>query len=201
MLFIQANRQAKKSNPKRASKSAKKNIHFAILPLSLLLAISPLTAAVLAQTTTLAPSHTLGPELRPALKSAASSKAIRTDTATAVKMARMRWLDKMVTADPGLVAAICSHAASARVLAAHPHLDKIAEADHYTCRRITKWGSAAVVLTKNPQALRVVTLDPEGIYRAIKHDRTIARRLTKNANFNQMVVENPDLGKLLSRYM
>ena len=123
------------------------------------------------------------------------------DSATAVKMARMRWLDKMVTADPGLVAAICSHAASARVLAAHPHLDKIAEADHYTCRRITKWGSAAVVLTKNPQALRVVTLDPEGIYRAIKHDRTIARRLTKNANFNQMVVENPDLGKLLSHYM
>jgi hypothetical protein len=47
----------------------------------------------------------------------------------------------------------------------------------------------------------VVTLDPEGIYRAIKHDRSIAKRLTKNPNFNQMVVENPDLGKLLSNYM
>ncbi|MBP9089748.1 hypothetical protein KBI23_01880 [bacterium] len=199
MPFIQANQATQKSVKKLAKKQTNKNIFPAILPTCLLVAISQLSG-VQAQTTTLSSGQSLGPELRPALK-AASAKAIRTDTATAVKMARMRWLDKMVTADPGLVAAICSHAASARVLAAHPHLDKIAEADHYTCRRITKWGSAAVVLTKNPQALRVVTLDPEGIYRAIKHDRTIARRLTKNANFNQMVVENPDLGKLLSSYM
>ncbi|MFA7338383.1 MAG: hypothetical protein WC028_16475 [Candidatus Obscuribacterales bacterium] len=200
MPFIQANKQTKILVKKAANKQVNKNIFSAILPVCLILAISPLTG-LQAQTTTLASGSSLGPELRPALKTPASAKAIRTDTATAVKMARMRWLDKMVTADPGLVAAICSHAASARVLAAHPHLDKIAEADHYTCRRITKWGSAAAVLTKNPQALRVVTLDPEGIYRAIKHDRTIARRLTKNANFNQMVVENPDLGKLLSHYM
>ncbi|CAN5340811.1 hypothetical protein BH11CYA1_BH11CYA1_26770 [soil metagenome] len=169
------------------------------LPLFLLAAVS---LAFLASSLPLgALAQTTNPELRPPLKTAVSAKSIRSDTATAVKMARMRWLDKMVTADPGLVAAICSHAASARVLAAHPHLDKIAEADHYTCRRITKWGSAAIVLTKNPQALRVVTLDPEGIYRAIKHDRSIAKRLTKNANFNQMVVENPDLGKLLANYM
>jgi hypothetical protein len=187
MPFIQANFPA--------STLAKKLPVFLALTLSVL--VTNTSFAAFAQTT--APSASL--DLRPPLKSAASVKAIRTDTATAVKMARMRWLDKMVSADPGLVAAICSHASSARVLAAHPHLDKIAEADHYTCRRITKWGSAAVVLTKNPQALRVVTLDPEGIYRAIKHDRTIARRLTKNANFNQMVVENPDLGKLLANYM
>jgi hypothetical protein len=165
---------------------------------------SIVTSAAFAQTTTTATSSSspgTNLELRPALNNTARTKAIRSDTATAVKIARMRWVDKMVAADPGLVAAICSHASSARVLAAHPHLDKIAEADHYTCRRITKWGSAAAILAKNPQALRVVTLDPEGIYRAIKHDRSIAKRLTKNPNFNQMVVENPDLGKLLSNYM
>lgn len=140
--------------------------------------------------------------LRPPLSiGAVSAKTIRSDESTAKKMARYRWLDKMVAADPTLVAAICSHASSARILAAHPHLDKIAEADHYTCRRITKWGSAALILTKNPKALSVVTLDPEGLYRAIKHDRSIARKLTKNAYFDQMIVENPDLGQMLSQYM
>lgn len=194
MPFIQANELTKMLKNRKILSA---NLAYALSVAGLV------ASAAFAQTTTITTSSTAGatPELRPALNNTARTKAIRSDTATAVKMARMRWLDKMVTADPGLVAAICSHAASARVLAAHPHLDKIAEADHYTCRRITKWGSAAAVLTKNPQALRVVTLDPEGIYRAIKHDRSIAKRLTKNPNFNQMVVENPDLGKLLSNYM
>lgn len=142
-------------------------------------------------------------ELRPAMpyKNAVSARAIRVDEAMAKKTARNRWLDKMVAADPSLVAAICTHASSARILAAHTHIDKIADADHYTCRRITKWGSAAAILAKNPKALRVVTLDPEGIYRAIKRDRSIAHKLSKNPYFDQMVVENPDLGKMLSSYM
>jgi len=139
--------------------------------------------------------------LRPALPAEVSAKAIRSDESTAKKMARCRWLDKMVAADPTLVAAICTHASSARILAAHPHLDKIAEADHYTCRRITKWGSAALILAKNPKALAVVTFDPEGLYRAIKHDRSVAKKLTRNPYFDQMIVENPDLGQMLSRYM
>ncbi len=194
MPFIQAHRLTKMLKNRK--------ILSAILAYALSVA-SLMASPAFAQTTSITTSSTAGPtpELRPALNNTARTKAIRSDTATAVKIARMRWVDKMITADPGLVAAICSHAASARVLAAHPHLDKIAEADHYTCRRITKWGSAAAILAKNPQALRVVTLDPEGIYRAIKHDRSIAKRLTKNPNFNQMVVENPDLGKLLSNYM
>ncbi len=152
-------------------------------------------AAASAQTTT-----TEAP-LRPPLEYNVSAKTIRSDVSTAKKMAKYRWLDKMVAADPTLVAAICTHAASARLLAAHPHLDKIAEADHYTCRRITKWGSAAKVLAKNPKALSVVTFDPEGLYRAIKRDRSIAKKLTKNPYFDQMIVENPDLGKMLSQYM
>jgi hypothetical protein len=195
MPFIQANRLTKMLSNRKILSA---NLAYALSVASLM------ASPAFAQTTSItATSATSGatPELRPALNNTARTKAIRSDTATAVKIARMRWVDKMITADPGLVAAICSHAASARVLAAHPHLDKIAETDHYTCRRITKWGSAAAILAKNPQALRVVTLDPEGIYRAIKHDRSIAKRLTKNPNFNQMVVENPDLGKLLSNYM
>ena len=139
--------------------------------------------------------------LRPPHEYLVSAKTIRSDVSTAKKMAKYAWLDKMVMADPTLVAAICSHAASARLLAAHHHIDKIAEADHYTCRRITKWGSAARILAKNPKALNVVTLDPDGLYRAIKHDRSIAKKLTKNPYFDQMIVENPDLGKVLSQYM
>jgi hypothetical protein len=130
-----------------------------------------------------------------------SSRVIRTDEAMAKKMARNRWLDKMVAADPSLVAALCTHASSARILAAHPHIDKIAESDHYTCRRITKWGSASNILAKNPKALRVVTLDPEGLYRAIRHDRSMAHKISKNQFFDQMIVENPDLGKMLASYM
>jgi hypothetical protein len=148
------------------------------------------------------------PALRPALNSGpnsgsklVSATSIRHDQPTAVKMAGYRWLDKMVAADPSLVSAICIYQKAAKVLASHPHLDKIAEADHYTCRRITKWKSAARILVANPKALRVVTLDPEGIYRAIKADRTIARRLSKNFFFDQMIVENPDLGKFLANYM
>lgn len=144
--------------------------------------------------------------LRPALSQSAkagmvSASRLRKDRPTAVKMAAYRWFDKMAAADPGLVEAVCLHESAAKVLAAHPHLDKIAEADHYTCRRITKWKSAARIMVANPRALRAVTLDPEGIYRAIKADRSIARRLTKNFYFDQMIVENPDLGKFLAGYM
>lgn len=143
------------------------------------------------------------PPLKPAIPAdnTVSAGKIRHDKATAVRMANYRWLDKMAAADPGLVAAICTYEKAAKLLANHPHLDKIAEADHYTCRRITKWKSAARILTANPKALEVVTLDPEGIYRAIKADRTIARRLSKNFFFDQMIVQNPDLGKFIANNM
>lgn len=150
-----------------------------------------------------APCHADEPALKPAINSnnTVSASKIRHDKGTAVRMAGYRWLDKMAAADPSLVAAICTYEKAAKILAAHPHLDKIAEADHYTCRRLTKWKSAARILTANPKALEVVTLDPEGIYRAIKADRSIARRLSKNFFFDQMIVQNPDLGKFIAGYM
>jgi hypothetical protein len=171
-------------------------------------ASGPSTTPASAPALTPASVPALTPALRPALSAGSShntgmvsASSIRKDRGTAVRMAGYRWLDKMAMADPGLVAAICTYSSAAKVLAGHPHLDKIAEADHYTCRRITKFKSAARTLVANPKALRVVSLDPEGIYRAIKNDRSIARRLTKNNYFDQMIVENPDLGKFLANYM
>lgn len=149
------------------------------------------------------------PLLKPAIKStggggqpiALSASHVRKDVGAAKKMAALRWFDKMALADPQLVESITAYSSSASILARHPHLDKIAEADPYLCRRLTRWSGAARVLAKNPKAYKVVARDPEGIYRAIKNDRSYARLLSKNPYFNQMVVENPELGRVLSRYM
>lgn len=146
------------------------------------------------------------PALRPALKSAPNSSQIsanrvRKDPATARKLAAYRWFDQMALADPTLVEAVASYNSSAKILARHPHIDKIAEADHYLCRRLTKWPQAARLLVANPKCYKVVMRDPEGIYLAIKNDRSIAKKLSRNPYFDQMVVENPDLGKMLARYM
>lgn len=143
-----------------------------------------------------------GPSLKPPIEETfVSSSIIRKDRATAEKVARYVWLDKMAQADPEIVASICAFPSAAKILARHRHLDKIALADHYTCRRLTQYRGVAKVLVANPRALRVVSLDPEGLYYAIKRDRSIAKRLTRNQYFDQMVVENPDLGRMLALYM
>jgi hypothetical protein len=87
------------------------------------------------------------------------------------------------------------------LLAKHPRLGQIAEADHYLCRRLTRWKDVARKLVANPQADKVIALDPEGIYRAVKKDRRIARNLARNPMYYRMIGENPDLGRLLSTYM
>ncbi len=130
-----------------------------------------------------------------------STTDVRSDRRTAVQMAKYHWLDKVAESDPGIIAAITTHYTAAMELAKHPRIGEIAEADHYLCRRLTKWKTVARRLAKNGEADKVVALDPEGMYRAIRRDKATARRLVKNPMFDQMVYDNPDLGKLVAAYM
>lgn len=150
-------------------------------------------------------------ELRPAVppqESSLSSSVVqhskkreRSDLESACKMARYHWLDKAAEADPSLVEAICNHYTAARILAKHPRLGEIAKYDHYTCRRLTRWRSVARILAANGECQKVVAYDPEGIYRAIKRERRLAKLLSKNPMFDQMISDNPDLGRLISLYI
>jgi hypothetical protein len=126
---------------------------------------------------------------------------IRKDEKLASRLARSHWLEKAVAEDPEIIAAITQYSGSAKILARHPRLGYIAEYDHYLCRQLTKWKGASRVLAKNPQAQAVLYYDPEGIYRAIKVDKGTARRLSRNTEFAQMVIDNPDLAKVLASYM
>lgn len=126
---------------------------------------------------------------------------IRSDSNFAKRLARYGWLEKSAEANPAIIEAICNHRSAAKILARHPHISRIAEADPYVCRRITKWPSAARALAANGNAAKAIGRDPEGIYRAIKKDRTVARILSKNPMFDQMVCDNPDLGQYLAHFM
>lgn len=126
---------------------------------------------------------------------------VRKDGKVAKRMARYHWLDKIALAQPEVIEAITNHRGAAKILASHPRIGEIAEADHYLCRRITKWKSAARVLAANTGVRNVITLDPEGIYRAIRRDRKVARILAKNPRFDQMIAENPDLGRYIAQFM
>jgi hypothetical protein len=126
---------------------------------------------------------------------------IRKDEKLAKRLAKSHWLEKAAAEDPEIIAAITQYSGSAKILARHPRLGHIAEYDHYLCRQLTKWKGASRVLAKNPQAQGVVYYDPEGIYRAIKADKGTARRLSRNTEFAQMVIDNPDLAKVLAGYM
>jgi hypothetical protein len=126
---------------------------------------------------------------------------LRKDRKAAKRLAAYHWLDKAADANPLVIEAITSHKSAAKILANHPRLSEVAEADHYVCRRITKWKSAARVLAKNGEVKEVAALDPEGLYSAIERDRKIIRILSRNPIFDQMVVENPDLGRIIAKYM
>ncbi|HEY9788586.1 MAG TPA: hypothetical protein V6D17_24575 [Candidatus Obscuribacterales bacterium] len=144
------------------------------------------------------------PALRPAVQQSSTAipaKRVRKDKSTACEMARYHWLDKACEANPQLVESITKHHKAAMILAKHPRLGDIAETDHYLCRRLTRWKDVSRELARNKEADRVVVLDPEGIYRAIKRDKQVAKILAKNPMFQRMIGENPDLGKLLSTYM
>jgi hypothetical protein len=122
----------------------------------------------------------------------------RIDHKEAKRLARDHWLEKSVAASPDLIAAITQYRDAAKALAKHPKLGDIAAADHYLCRQITKWKSASRTLARNREAKTVIEYDPEGIYVAIKRDKSVAHILTKNPEFNQMIVDNPDLGKVMA---
>ena len=152
------------------------------------------------------PGYADDPQLRPGMSSTQGTKSIRPDRLrhdrkAANAMARYHWLDKAAQADPHLIESITDFHSAAMILAKHPRLGEIAEADHYLCRRLTRWKSVARTLASNPQADRVISLDPEGIYRAIKNDRRLAKLLARNPMFHRMITENPDLGRFLSTYM
>jgi hypothetical protein len=131
----------------------------------------------------------------------AQVRKYKKDMWIAYRMAKDPWIDRACLAEPSLVAAICAHPGPARLLAKHRHIGEIAEADHYLCRRLTRWRGATKALVRNKFADKVIARDPEGIYRAIDRDPLIARMLTRHLMFNQMVVENPDLGKVIARHM
>jgi hypothetical protein len=126
---------------------------------------------------------------------------LRFDGKAAKRLAKYHWLDKVAAANPRVVEAITDHKSAAKLLAKHPRLSEIADADHYVCRRITKWKSAARVLAANGEVKEVALLDPEGIYSAIQRDKKIIRILSRNPIFDQMIVDNPDLGRIISKYM
>lgn len=139
------------------------------------------------------------PALSPQLS--ATAMTVRKDSRLANKIASDPRLFKMAQADPSILAAICEHPGAAKRLAKNRHLGELAEDDHYLCRRLTRWPGATWALVQNPEADKVVALDPEGIYRAIDRDPAVALELSKNVMFHQMITENPDLGKVISLHM
>lgn len=152
------------------------------------------------------PADAANKELDTAVKSimqdsGADVVRVRKDRKAAKRLAKYQWLDKSADANPMIIEAITMHKSAAKILAKHPRLAHIAEADHYTCRRITKYKPAARLLAANGDVKEVAALDPEGLYDAIKRDKKIIRILSRNPIFDQMIVENPDLARVISKYM
>lgn len=155
-----------------------------------------------AKTTTAAEQKEIDSAVQSILKDAGpDTLRLRFDGKAAKRLAKYHWLDKVAAANPRVVEAITDHKSAAKLLAKHPRLSEIADADHYVCRRITKWKSAARVLAANGEVKEVAMLDPEGIYSAIQRDKKIIRILSRNPIFDQMIVDNPDLGRIISKYM
>lgn len=158
------------------------------------------------QSTTASSSAASNEEIDKAVQSILSNKdkdyvRIRKDRKSARRIAKNHWLDKAALANPQIIEAITQYRSAAYILAKHPRLGAISDADHYLCRRLTKWKCVARRLAKQGQVWRVIDHDPEGIYQAIRRDRKIIRILAKNPTFNQMIVDNPDLGRELAKHM
>lgn len=130
-----------------------------------------------------------------------TAEKIRKSRRIATQMAKYEFLQQVAEANPQVLAAICMHAGPARILARHRHLDKLADADHYLCRRLTRFRRATDVLIQNPHVDRVIQLDPEGIYIAIARDPGVARILTSHRMFDEMVNQNPDLARVIAQHM
>lgn len=165
--------------------------------------VAPATVTTTTTTTTTQSTTptVIAPTASIVVEKVVSAKRVRSDRFTAERMAKYQWLDKAAAADPDLIPAITAHYFAALELAKHPRLGEIAEADHYLCRRLTKWKTVARRLAVNSEADKVIALDPEGMYRAIRRDKWTARKLVRNPMFDQMIYDNPDLGKLIAAYM
>ena len=158
-------------------------------------------AASTAETKPVAPAVVPPPPTPDKPQASTVSKRVRKDSRTAWNMAGDPFLFRTAASDPGVIAAICEHPWAAWRLTKNRHLGDIAECDHYLCRRLTRWSMATWSLIKSPQADRVIALDPEGIYRAIDRNPAVAHCLSKNVMFNNMITENPDLGKFIAAHM
>jgi hypothetical protein len=166
-------------------------------------------------TTTGAVTPLRGPAATPATTTTTTTTAVSGDgslhTVTAHKirksrriafaMAKYEWLDKVAASNPEVLEAICERPGPARVLAQHRHLDKMADADHYLCRRITRWKDATNQLIRNPKAAHVINLDPEGIYFAIDRDPHVGTVLATHVRFDEMLEFDPQLGHVMDVHM
>jgi hypothetical protein len=126
---------------------------------------------------------------------------IRKSRRIAYVMAKYEWLDKVAASNPEVLEAICERSGAARILAQHRHIDKMADADHYLCRRITRWKDATNQLIRNPKAAHVINLDPEGIYYAIDRDPHVGTVLASHVRFDEMLEFDPQLGHVLDQHM
>jgi hypothetical protein len=150
-----------------------------------------------------------GSALRPAADTGTPAAApptvtvqrIRKSRRMAYQMAKYEWLDKVAAANPQVLEAICERPGAARLLAQHRHIAAMADADHYLCRRITRWKYATNQLIHNPQAAHVINLDPEGIYYAIDRDPHVATVLASHVRFDEMMEFNPDLARVMDQHM
>ncbi len=118
----------------------------------------------------------------------------------AVQLARYHWLDKAAVENPEIIEAITRYPKASAILAQHPRLGNIAEVDHYLCRQLAKWRSAAMLLSSNGEADQVIALDPDGIYQAIKRYPKVIQHLTKNPSFYQILEDNPEIGRIIANH-
>lgn len=147
-----------------------------------------------------------GSDLRNPIPAGLSENAIKPekvkkDKWIAYRLAKYQWLDKVVAADPRLVAAITAHSGPAKVLAQHKHLDKIADADHYLCRRLTQWEGATQKLIRNPYFDHVIDLDPAGFYFAMNRKPEYARVVIRQTNFDDLATNDRDVLREITRHM
>lgn len=155
---------------------------------------------------TLADQTSEQPSLRTALPGSASTAAItperiKKDYWIAFRLAKAPWLDKVVEADPRIVAAICQHNGAARQLAMHRHLDKIAESDHYLCRRLCQWEGATQKLLRNPYADKVIALDPQGMAFAMNRKPEYARLIARHPQFCQLADDDRNFPREMQKHI
>lgn len=120
---------------------------------------------------------------------------------TAIQMAKENFFDVTAAADPELVSEVCRYKHAAEIIAAHRRISQIADADHYLCRRLTRWPSAAAIMIANPNVEHVLTLDPQGVYYAIEREPALSRELARHVMFQDMLTQNPDLGRVVAANM